>query len=107
MELDSFLMMWNLKRIKFNIEFYYLDIEEEQFAMNVMEQELRKETQYVKVNDKNIGQTLMMTISELYDWMKTFSFSEHDQKIASRILLEINKSIAIYDRCWVRIFIVE
>jgi excinuclease ABC subunit A len=54
---------------------------------------LRKETQYVKVNDKNIGQTLMMTISELYDWMKTLQFSEHDQKIASRILLEINNRL--------------
>ena len=54
---------------------------------------LRKETQYVKVNDKNIGQTLMMTISELHDWMKTLQFSEHDQKIASRILLEINNRL--------------
>jgi excinuclease ABC subunit A len=54
---------------------------------------LRKETQYVKVNDKNIGQTLMMTISELHDWMKTLKFSEHDQKIASRILLEINNRL--------------
>ncbi|HUH74564.1 MAG TPA: excinuclease ABC subunit UvrA [Chitinophagales bacterium] len=54
---------------------------------------LRKETQYVKINDKHIGQTLMMTISELQDWMKGLEISEHDQKIASRILLEINNRL--------------
>lgn len=54
---------------------------------------LRKETQYVKINNKNIGQTLMMTISELHEWMKSLVISEHDQKIASRILLEINNRL--------------
>lgn len=54
---------------------------------------LRKETQYVKINGKNIGQILMMTISELHDWMKGLEISEHNQKIASRILLEINNRL--------------
>lgn len=54
---------------------------------------LRKETQYVKINDTNIGQTLMMTISELSDWMKNLQLNEHDLKIASRILLEINNRL--------------
>lgn len=51
---------------------------------------IRKETQYVKVAGRHLGELLNMTISELKDWMDALELSEHDLQIASRILLEIN-----------------
>jgi excinuclease ABC subunit A len=54
---------------------------------------IRKETQYVKIGGKHLGQLLQMTISELQGWMLALQLTDHEQKIASRILLEINNRL--------------
>ncbi len=54
---------------------------------------LRKETQYVKINNTSIGTLLNMTISDLHQWMNDLKLSENDRQIASRILLEISNRL--------------
>jgi excinuclease ABC subunit A len=56
---------------------------------------LRKEALYVKVQGKNIGELSEMPIRDLRVWFdKTAKeFSEYDQQVAKRILIEINHRI--------------
>lgn len=54
---------------------------------------LRKETDYVKINQTSIGQVLKMTILEAHQWMQNLQLSEHQNKIAKRILLEITNRL--------------
>jgi excinuclease ABC subunit A len=56
---------------------------------------LRKEALYVKVQGKNIGELSEMPIRDLRVWFdKTAkAFSEYDQQVAKRILIEINHRI--------------
>ena len=54
---------------------------------------LRKDALYVKINDKHIGELCKMQINDLYEWFTKLSLSEYDQKIATRILFEINQRI--------------
>lgn len=54
---------------------------------------IRKETHYVKIEGKHLGQLLQMTITELSGWMLELKLTEHEQKIAARILLEINNRL--------------
>jgi excinuclease ABC subunit A len=50
---------------------------------------LRKESTYVKVNGKTINELVLLPVDELYQWFQTVQLSEHDQKVAQRILTEI------------------
>lgn len=54
---------------------------------------LKPEALFVKVNDTDIAQLLTMPASDFYQWLKDLKFSEHQQIIAKRILLEINQRI--------------
>jgi excinuclease ABC subunit A len=51
---------------------------------------LKKETEYVKINGKSLGNILMMPITELKSFFATLKLNKHEQEIASRILIEIN-----------------
>ncbi|MCO5229947.1 MAG: excinuclease ABC subunit UvrA [Chitinophagales bacterium] len=54
---------------------------------------IRKEAQYVKINNCNIGELLSMTILELHEWFGNLSLSKYDRQIANRILLEISNRL--------------
>lgn len=51
---------------------------------------LRKEATYVKIDDKSIGELLNVPISELYRFCLEFSERYNDNKIARRLMFEIN-----------------
>jgi excinuclease ABC subunit A len=52
---------------------------------------LRKEALYVKVSNATIANLLSMPASDLNEWLKHIELNEHEQKIAKRILLEIDQ----------------
>lgn len=54
---------------------------------------LRKEALWVKFSGKNIHQIISSSIEELYYWFKNITLSAHQQKIAGRILEEINNRL--------------
>ena len=54
---------------------------------------LRKEANYVKVGGKSISQLVEMPVGELQQWFADLKLSEHEQKVASRILIEINQRL--------------
>ncbi|MDX1827980.1 MAG: excinuclease ABC subunit UvrA [Lutibacter sp.] len=54
---------------------------------------LREETNYVKINDKNISDLVDLPLDELTDFFKNLKLSEHNQKIAKRLLVEINNRL--------------
>ena len=54
---------------------------------------LRKEANYVKINDKNISDLVDLPIDELIIFFKNLKLSEHNQKIAKRLLVEINNRL--------------
>lgn len=54
---------------------------------------LRPEALYVLVGDKNIGELCEMPAKELKGWFKTLKLTHPQQKIAKRILLEINNRL--------------
>lgn len=56
---------------------------------------LRKDATYVRVNDKHIGELSNMPIGDLKIWFDEAAkqFSAYEQKVAKRILLEINNRL--------------
>lgn len=54
---------------------------------------LRKEAQYVKVNSTSITELMFLPTTELSTWFKELKLNEHDNKIASRILIEVNQRL--------------
>lgn len=51
---------------------------------------IRKDAQYVKIDNKSIGDLLLMPVKELHAFFHTLKLSSADKKIAERILVEIN-----------------
>ncbi len=54
---------------------------------------LRKDAQYVKINQKSIIDLVLMPIDELAVFFNSLQLSDHEQQIARRLLTEINNRI--------------
>lgn len=54
---------------------------------------LRKEALYVKVGGSHIGELCEMQVKDLKQWFDGLKLSEYDNKVAKRILIEINHRI--------------
>jgi excinuclease ABC subunit A len=54
---------------------------------------LRKEATYVKINDRDITKLINVPIDELLEFFNTILLSDHDKKIADRILTEITNRL--------------
>ena len=54
---------------------------------------LKKEAQYVKVGGKSITELVLMPLDELKRFFATLTLDDTDQKVASRLLLEINNRL--------------
>ncbi len=54
---------------------------------------LKKETDYVKVGGHSINQLVKMSFYDLFNYFNNLKLSEHDQKVAKRILMEIKNRI--------------
>ncbi|MEY2828997.1 MAG: excinuclease subunit [Bacteroidota bacterium] len=54
---------------------------------------IRKDSSYVKINQKNIGELLNMPINELQQWFKDLKLNKHDSIIAKTLLIEINNRL--------------
>lgn len=50
---------------------------------------LRKDTNYIKVDGKNVSQIVNMQLDEAYDFFSKIKLNSYDQKVASRLLVEI------------------
>jgi excinuclease ABC subunit A len=55
---------------------------------------LKKETGYVKVNGISLQELVLQPVSELQNYFSNLMLTEHDQKIAVRLLKEINSRLA-------------
>lgn len=54
---------------------------------------LRPEALYIKVGGKTIAELVKMPVKELLDWFNALELSREDERIASRILLEIRNRL--------------
>ena len=54
---------------------------------------LKKEAMYVKVGDKSVQDLVLMPIDELQKFFSELNLTEHETKIAERILTEINNRL--------------
>lgn len=54
---------------------------------------LKKEALYIQVGNKNIAELVTMPITELKEFFRSLQLNEHEEKIAKRILVEINNRI--------------
>lgn len=54
---------------------------------------LRKDAGYVKINQRNISELVLMPVSELQLFFKSLKLNEHEEKIAKRLLIEINNRL--------------
>lgn len=59
---------------------------------------LREEANYVKVDGKSISDLVELSIEKLVLFFKELKLSQHDQKIASRLLKEINTRLGFLDK---------
>ncbi len=50
---------------------------------------LRKDAGYVKINDRSLQDLVLMPVKEVLKFIQEITLSEHDQKLAERILREI------------------
>ncbi len=51
---------------------------------------LRKDANYVKIDGKSVSEILLMPVTKGLEFFKKIKLSEHDQKVAQRLLTEIN-----------------
>lgn len=56
---------------------------------------LRKEALYVKINEKHIGQLCEMPVKDLRNWFDNLVLTEFEQKVAARILYEIQNRLQL------------
>ena len=56
---------------------------------------LKKETRYVKVGGKNISELIDLSIKDLDVFFKNLKITKTEEKISSRILIEINSRISV------------
>ncbi|GGK50767.1 MULTISPECIES: excinuclease ABC subunit UvrA [Flavobacteriaceae] len=54
---------------------------------------LREETNYVKINTKNISELVDVPLNELADFFKNLKLDVYEEKIAKRLLVEINNRL--------------
>lgn len=54
---------------------------------------LRKDANYVKINNKGISELVLMPITEIAAFFKSLKLSEHEQNVAKRLLIEINSRL--------------
>lgn len=54
---------------------------------------LRKDANYVKINDKGISELVLMPVTELRTFFRNLKLNEHDTSIAKRLLIEINSRL--------------
>lgn len=54
---------------------------------------LKEAASYVKIQGKNLGDLLQISIDSLADFFKTLKLDNHDQEIAERLLIEINSRL--------------
>lgn len=59
---------------------------------------LRKETAYIKINGKSISDLVESPIIHLRSFFKDLTLTDHDQKIASRLLKEINTRLDFLEK---------
>lgn len=55
---------------------------------------LRADAAYVKINNKSVSDVVLMSLDEALNFFSTLDLSEHDQKIAGRVLAEIQSRLA-------------
>jgi len=55
---------------------------------------LRKETNNVKIDNKNLSQLLLMPIDEIAEYFKTIKLDKYQKQISERLLKEINNRLA-------------
>ncbi|MBK8683381.1 MAG: excinuclease ABC subunit UvrA [Bacteroidetes bacterium] len=54
---------------------------------------IRQDANYVKINSKSIGDLLVMPIEDLTQFFDTIQFTEYEQKLANRLLIEIKNRL--------------
>ncbi|MBR5393856.1 MAG: excinuclease ABC subunit UvrA [Bacteroidaceae bacterium] len=54
---------------------------------------LRPEAEYVKVGGRSITELVNISVSELLSWVENLRLSEHEEKIAKRVLTEIKNRL--------------
>lgn len=54
---------------------------------------LRKEANYIKVGNKTLSELVELPIKNLIEFFKNLQISEYDQKVAKRLLIEINSRL--------------
>ncbi len=54
---------------------------------------VRKEALYVKIAGKHIGELCAMPVKDLQVWFTQLKLSEHDKKVAKRLLIELEQRI--------------
>lgn len=59
---------------------------------------LRKDAQYVKINEKSIADLVLMPVNRLSGFFRELSMSKHEQKVADRILKEIVNRLEYLER---------
>ncbi len=56
---------------------------------------LRKDANYVKINDKSITQLVLMPIDELLEFFKNIKLTKHEQEVSGLILKEIINRLSV------------
>ncbi len=59
---------------------------------------LRKDAQYVRIDGSSIADVVLLPITEALGFFQTLALSEHDQKVASRLLTEIANRLGYLHR---------
>lgn len=99
-------LLWKGNKYFLGLERFFQHLEEQSYKIqyrvmlsryrgkttcpDCMGSRIRKDAQYVKINDRNIASLMLQPVRDLYVFFKNLQLSATDKKIAERILIEIN-----------------
>lgn len=59
---------------------------------------LRKDAQYVKINDTSVTNLVLMPINEVLNWIQVLELTDNEKKVAQRILTEVSNRLTYLDK---------
>lgn len=106
-------LIWKGNRYFTGLDDFFLELEEKNYKIqnrvmlsryrgktkcNVCKgKRLRPEANYVKVGEKTISDLVDLPIKNLIEFFKALTLSEYDEKVAKRLLIEINNRLRFLD----------
>ncbi|MCK5846794.1 MAG: excinuclease ABC subunit UvrA [Bacteroidales bacterium] len=107
----EYMLLWSGNKYFDGLDYFFIDLEQNSYKIQFRVMlsryrgrticpdcrgtRVRKETNYVKVDGKNIVDIVLMPVSETLDFFKKIKLDKSDTKISDRLIIEIKNRLQV------------